>query len=193
MFKLINRFWFSQVYYRNTFICYCLKYSNNYLFKSIVSCICFLLTFCSELCHTFRGLKICDSLWQGNGGQKSLKIQWHTLWVAPVPVLQCHVWWTCLLIWLTCLCQINFCCCHLCLTRNEFIQFSSILALISADKWLLVSRHEMTRFKQFWHPIRGVISTFSWGAKIFLNFSMPPDYWKIGKNSTLYVVIWRYS
>ena len=23
---------------------------------------------------------------------------------------------------------------------------------------------------------RGVISTFSWGAKIFLNFSMPPDY-----------------
>ena len=38
---------------------------------------------------------------------------------------------------------------------------------------------------------RGVISTFS-----FLNFSMPPrppDYWKIGKNSTLYVVIWRYS
>ena len=28
---------------------------------------------------------------------------------------------------------------------------------------------------------RGVISTFSWGAKIFFYFSMPPDYWKIGK------------
>ena len=31
------------------------------------------------------------------------------------------------------------------------------------------------------------------GGQNFLNFSMPPDYWKIGKNSTLYVVIWRYS
>ena len=39
---------------------------------------------------------------------------------------------------------------------------------------------------------RGVISTFSWGAKIFLNFSMPLDYWKIGKNNTSFVVIWRY-
>ena len=27
------------------------------------------------------------------------------------------------------------------------------------------------------------------GGQIFLYFSMPPDYWKIGKNSTLYVVI----
>ena len=31
------------------------------------------------------------------------------------------------------------------------------------------------------------------GELIFLYFSMPLDYWKIGKNSTLYVVIWRYS
>ena len=28
---------------------------------------------------------------------------------------------------------------------------------------------------------RGVISTFSWGGQIFFYFSMPPDYWKIGK------------
>ena len=28
---------------------------------------------------------------------------------------------------------------------------------------------------------RGVISTFSWGAKFFFDFSMPPDYWKIEK------------
>ena len=28
---------------------------------------------------------------------------------------------------------------------------------------------------------RGVISTFSWEGKFFLYFSMPPDYWKIGK------------
>ena len=34
---------------------------------------------------------------------------------------------------------------------------------------------------------------FLGGAKFFLNFSMPPDYWKIGKNSILYVVIRRYS
>ena len=33
-----------------------------------------------------------------------------------------------------------------------------------------------------------VISTFSWGAKIFLYFSMPPDYEKLENNSTLYVV-----
>ena len=47
-----------------------------------------------------------------------------------------------------------------------------------------------------WHRVaRGVISTFSWGAKFFLNFSMPPDYWKIGKkqhficsNLTLFIV-----
>ena len=30
-------------------------------------------------------------------------------------------------------------------------------------------------------------------AKFCLNFSMPTDYWKTGKTSTLYVVIWRYS
>jgi hypothetical protein len=40
---------------------------------------------------------------------------------------------------------------------------------------------------------RGVISTFSWGGPIFLYFSVPPDYWKIVKNSPLYVVFWRYS
>ena len=34
---------------------------------------------------------------------------------------------------------------------------------------------------------------FFLGGQIFLYFSMPPDYWKIGKNSTLYVVIWCYS
>ena len=39
----------------------------------------------------------------------------------------------------------------------------------------------------------GIISTFSWGAKFFFYYSMPPDCWKIGKNSTLYVVIWHYS
>ena len=50
-----------------------------------------------------------------------------------------------------------------------------------------------------WHKLifvdsscRGVISTFSWEPNFFY-FSMPLDYWKIGKNSTLYVVIWRYS
>ena len=31
------------------------------------------------------------------------------------------------------------------------------------------------------------------GGKLVSNFSMPPDYWNIEKNSTLYVVIWRYS
>ena len=41
---------------------------------------------------------------------------------------------------------------------------------------------------------RGVISTFSWGGgKFYFYFSMPPDYLKIGKTSTLYLVIWRYS
>ena len=30
----------------------------------------------------FRGSKICDSLWQG--GQKSSKKAWHTLWTAPM-------------------------------------------------------------------------------------------------------------
>ena len=42
---------------------------------------------------------------------------------------------------------------------------------------------------------RGVISTFSWGGQIFLYFSMPLDYWKIGKkqhficsNLTLFIV-----
>ena len=33
---------------------------------------------------------------------------------------------------------------------------------------------------------------FLGGAKIFFIFLMPPDYWKIGKNSTLYVIIWLY-
>ena len=43
--------------------------------------------------------------------------------------------------------------------------------------------------------VRGVISTFSWGGNFFLNISMPPDYWKIGKkqhficsNLTLFIV-----
>ena len=45
--------------------------------------------------------------------------------------------------------------------------------------------------KEFWNRFRGVISTFSWGGQIFLYSVMPPDYWKIGKNNTLYVVIWR--
>ena len=30
-------------------------------------------------------------------------------------------------------------------------------------------------------------------GQIFFYFSMPPNYWKIRKNSTLYVIIWRYS
>ena len=30
------------------------------------------------------------------------------------------------------------------------------------------------------------------GAIFIFYFSMPPDHGKIGKNSTLYVVIWRY-
>ena len=34
---------------------------------------------------------------------------------------------------------------------------------------------------------------FFLGGQNFFKFSMPPDYWKNGKNSTLYVVIWRYS
>ena len=40
-----------------------------------------------------------------------------------------------------------------------------------------------------------VVSTFSWRGQIFLNFSMPPDYWEIGKkqhficsNLTLFIV-----
>ena len=32
---------------------------------------------------------------------------------------------------------------------------------------------------------------FLGGPNFFLNFSMPPGYWKIGKNGTLYVVIWN--
>ena len=41
--------------------------------------------------------------------------------------------------------------------------------------------------------LRGVISTFSWGATLFLFFNATwlLKNWK--KNSTLYVVIWRYS
>ena len=46
-------------------------------------------------------------------------------------------------------------------------------------------------------PIRGVISTFYWGPTFLFYFSMPPDYWKIGKkqhfimysNLTLFIVI----
>ena len=35
---------------------------------------------------------------------------------------------------------------------------------------------------------RGVISTFSWGGPNFLKyFSMPPDYWIIGKKTALYM------
>ena len=64
--------------------CYCLKYSITIIVRqfkavSILLYIC-LLIFCSEVWHTFRGSKICDSLWRG---QKSSKIAWHTLWTAP--------------------------------------------------------------------------------------------------------------
>ena len=41
--------------------------------------------------------------------------------------------------------------------------------------------------------IQGRHFNFFLGVNIFLYFSMPPDYWKIGKNSTLYAVIWHYS
>ena len=47
-------------------------------------------------------------------------------------------------------------------------------------------------FSIFPHVTRGVISTFSWRGNFFY-FSISPDYWKIGKNSILYVTIWRYS
>ena len=40
---------------------------------------------------------------------------------------------------------------------------------------------------------QGCHFNFFLGGKKNFYFSMPPDYWKIGKNSTLYVVIWRYS
>ena len=47
------------------------------------------------------------------------------------------------------------------------------------------------------HDVYGAISGASFqlflGGPNFFYFSMSPDYWKIGKNSTLYVAIWRYS
>ena len=52
------------------------------------------------------------------------------------------------------------------------------------------------RFRSVLLTSGGVISAFSWGGGEFIFiFQLPPDYWKIGKNSTLYVrvVIWRYS
>ena len=65
--------------------CYCLKYSSNdysYLKQSpfsIFACQHFV-----QKCDILLGWsKICDSLWQGRGGQKSSKIAWHTLWTAP--------------------------------------------------------------------------------------------------------------
>ena len=42
---------------------------------------------------------------------------------------------------------------------------------------------------KFWTKQGRHFNIFSWGAKIFFYFLMPPDYWKIGKNNTLYVVI----
>ena len=79
--RLIKRSWvfhglletFNRVFF------YCLKYSNNYSYLKAVS-LFFVLTFCSEVWHTFRGSKICDSLWQWGGGSR---IAWHTLWMAP--------------------------------------------------------------------------------------------------------------
>ena len=50
-------------------------------------------------------------------------------------------------------------------------------------------------FNDYYYPsklVRSDYSTFSWGP-IFFHFSIPPDYCKIGKKCTLYVVIWRYS
>ena len=67
--------------------CYCLKYSITIIVRqfkavSILLYIC-LLTFCSEVWHTFRGgsrfVTVCDR----GGSQKSSKIAWHTLWTAP--------------------------------------------------------------------------------------------------------------
>ena len=69
--------------------CYCLKYSNDHSYSGIYYSgslhshdIC-MITFCSEVWHTFRGwgprfVTVCD-----RGGQKSSKKAWHTLWTAP--------------------------------------------------------------------------------------------------------------
>ena len=65
----------------------------------------------------------------------------------------------------------------------------SIFAIAKFEEFYLIALiQEKMCVKQGRH-----FNFFLGGAKIFLNFSMPPDYWKIGKNSTLYVVIWRYS
>ena len=50
-----------------------------------------------------------------------------------------------------------------------------------------------SKYTQSVKPTRGVISTFSWGANFFSFFNATGlvKNWK--KNSTLYVVIWRYS
>ena len=49
-----------------------------------------------------------------------------------------------------------------------------------------------------YHRVSSVISTFSWGGQIFFYFSVPLDYWKIGKNSicsnlTLFIVLFLLS
>ena len=61
--------------------------------------------------------------------------------------------------------------------------------------WAYQTAREYEKWYKIVDPciVQGVISFFSWGVKIFFYSLMPPDYWKIGKNNILYVVIWRYS
>ena len=62
--------------------------------------------------------------------------------------------------------------------RVEFNELTQAAVHMQCHIWRTLLQH------------RGVISTFSWGAKIFLNFSMPAGYIilrKIGKNNTYFI------
>ena len=70
------------------------------------------------------------------------------------------------------------------------------LLLVDRDIISVFSRVKLWPvYYNLFHCSRSVISTFSWGRQKKLNFSIPPDYWKIGKkqhficsNLTLFIV-----
>ena len=62
------------------------------------------------------------------------------------------------------------------------------LLLVDRDIISVFSRVKLWPvYYNLFHCSRSVISTFSWRRQKKLNFSIPPDYWKIGKKTALYM------